>query len=213
MSDWSQITIPEFDTLAAGDLPLAGLVARVILDRLPFAFDSKFQYLNWRDSLAEDLGLDGRDLAIVGSVATGRSLSSFKHFGVFNGKSDIDIAVISRYHFEQAWDWFSTTDANIVTGLDSVGQEKFEAHREHYIFEGVIAAEYFLSYLPFGTEWSKALKRSQENLPERLQGRLMRVRIYRSNSALRTTQHHSLETYRRFAQNRAQNKAENQQTE
>lgn len=206
MSDWSTISIEEFDGYAAGNLPLGGLVPQIILDRLPFVFESKSQYLDWRDAFAEDIGIDGRDVALVGSAATGRSLSSKKRFGVFNSRSDLDIAVISRHHFEQAWEWFRRSDINLITGLDDVGRKKFQAHLDHYIFEGVIASEYFLSYFPWGTDWLHALRRTERYLPSILHGKQLRVRIYQSNSALRSTQKKSLEAYRVVAKNKLENK-------
>lgn len=205
--DWTPITVRQFDDLLLEEPSAAAGVSRAIVERLPFVFESKRQYLTWRDTLAQQLEVDGRDLAIVGSAATGRSLNPRKRFKTFDAESDIDIAVVSSHHFDQAWRWFLETDPLIITGLDQVGKEKFAAHRSHYIYEGVIAAEYFLSYLPFGRGWAAALQRNQALLPARAQGRFIRVRIYRDNRALRDAQRLAVETYLRVLRNRRDNQA------
>lgn len=205
MTDWSPMTVPDFDTLVATN-DAAHCVSLGVFDRLPFAFDSKAQYVTWRDSLAEGFGLDGRDLALVGSAASGRSLSSRKRFGVFRPDSDVDIAVVSPHHFDIAWRWFRGTNPNFITGLDGEMRKRFKAHAEHYIFEGVVAADYFLSYLEFGREWSAAMQRTQHLLPSNLQGKLMKVRIYRDFSALRETQAAAMAAYQRVLANKLENK-------
>lgn len=205
MTDWAKISIPEFDDLVLACDTTATGVSRAVIDRLPFIFESKSQFLAWRDALGEGLDVDGRDIALVGSAATGRSLSSRKQFGVFNKKSDIDIAVVSSSHFDAAWRWFRETDPTIVTGLDEVGKAKFAAHRSHYIYEGVIAAEYFLSYLPFGRDWSNALQRTQRLLPSVAQGRYLRTRIYRDARSLRDAQTSALDSYLRVLRNKRDN--------
>ncbi|MFP2906480.1 hypothetical protein ACLESD_15730 [Pyxidicoccus sp. 3LFB2] len=200
MPDWSHIPIQEFDKLALEDERLSVLVRRIVLDRLPFTFDTKRQYLNWRDRFADELECDGHDIVLVGSAATGRSLSARKKFKVFDKTSDVDIAVISPTHFDRAWTWFRRTDPNLLTGLDDAGRTLFENHRKHHIFEGVIAANYFLSYLPFGNDWMHALRRSEEHLPQQLKGRILRMRIYKDAAALRESQQEALATFRRSRQ-------------
>ncbi|WP_108249945.1 hypothetical protein [Planctomonas deserti] len=206
MTDWSPITVQGFDALAAAHSPHDG-VSLGVLDRLPFKFESKTQYLLWRDSIAEGFGLDGKDIALVGSAATGRSLSADKQYAMFHSKSDVDVAVISTHHFDVSWRWFRRTNPNFLTGLDGKMRERFDAHRAHYVFEGVIATDYFLSYLPFGDEWQSAMQRTQTLLPSGLQGRLMKVRIYRDYAALRQTQIAAMSAYKIYLTNNPENKA------
>lgn len=212
MTDWQHMDVPTFDRLVNDGEP-ASSVSLGVLDRLPFTFDSKAQYLRWRDDLAADLGLDSRDIALVGSAASGRSLSARKQFSTFHQNSDLDIAVISHHHFDISWRWFRITNTNFVTGLDPLGRELFERHRQHYIYEGVVAADYFLSYLPFGPDWLAAMQRSERNLPSHLQGRLMKVRIYRDYSALRAAQTEAMRSFKRYIDNKFENKAAQREVE
>jgi predicted nucleotidyltransferase len=194
MTDWSPNTVQEFMSLTLSDEPLRILVGRIVLDRLPFTFDTKQQYFVWRDALAEGLEVDGRDIVLVGSAATGRSLSARKKFGTFSSASDIDIAVVSSTHFDRAWSWFRRTDP-VLLGLEPESVRLFGQHRKQYVFDGMVAANYFLSYLPFGNEWNRELQRSEKLLPSRLRGRKMSVRIYKDGEALRAAQMAALATY------------------
>jgi len=198
MPDWATIEIADFDALCKEDGRLDVLVGRAVLFRLPFTFESKKQYLTWRDRLAADLDLDGNDIHLVGSAATGRSLSARKQFKTFDKRSDVDIAVVSPAHFDRAWTWFRRTNVDLLSGLDERGRELFHKHRSHYIYDGIVATDYFLSYLPFGNEWLSALQRSEEFLPSTLAGRQLRVRIYRDASALREAQMEALVLYRKY---------------
>lgn len=193
--DWLKIDIPTFDDVIHQHAPRQA-ASLAVFDRLPFAFDSKEQYLSWRDHLSQGFEVDGRDIALVGSAATGRSLSARKRFGVFGASSDIDVGVVSSHHFDIAWKWFRLTDPLTLTGLDQTGKDRFEQHRKHYVYEGIIAADYFLSFLPFGGEWLKAMQRSQDLLPAALKGRLMKVRIYKDYSALRDHQAEAIRIYK-----------------
>jgi hypothetical protein len=197
MSDWVQIEVQEFMRYAKEDTPLKELVGHIVLDRLPFTFDTKQQYFHWREILAEGFKVDSRNIVIVGSAATGRSLSPRKKFGVFNSRSDVDIAVISQIHFDRAWYWFRHADP-VILGLTDEPRRLFEQHKKAYIFDGMIAANYFLSFLPFGNEWNHELQRAGQHLPPQLRGRKLSVRIYRDSEALRHAQMTSLATYQRY---------------
>lgn len=103
MDDWRPIPIEEFDETALNSPERSRvLVSGLILERLPFTFESKLSYLVWRDRLADGLQVDPRDIVVVGSAATGRSLNARKRFQVFHARSDLDVAVISPHHFDVA---------------------------------------------------------------------------------------------------------------
>jgi hypothetical protein len=197
LSDWVKIEVQEFMQCVREDTPLKELVGRIVIDRLPFTFDTKQQYFHWREILAEGLQVDSRDIVVVGSAATGRSLSPRKRFRTFHANSDVDIAVISQTHFDRAWYWFRQADP-VVLGLTDEPRRLFERHKQAYIFDGMIAANYFLSYLPFGSEWNRELQRAGQYLPPLLRGRMLSVRIYRDSDALRHAQMVSLAAYQRY---------------
>lgn len=201
MSDWSAIDVPMFDN-AVFDQEPPFTASTALMDRLPFKFDSKHEFLRWRDTLAEGFGVDGRDVILVGSAATGRSLSTRskggRRYGVFRSESDLDIAVVSPHHFDVAWRWFRRTNPLFLTGLDEVGRGRFEAHKSHYVYEGIVAADYFLSYLPFGDEWARAMQQTQVLLPMDLRGRLMKTRIYRDFASLREHQAEAIRIYKTY---------------
>ena len=75
MPDWVRIEISDFMNFVREDERPSDVVGRIILDRLPYTFDSKKQYFSWRGVLGEGLQVDARDIVIVGSAATGRSLN------------------------------------------------------------------------------------------------------------------------------------------
>lgn len=197
MSDWTSIDGREFQRIVLDESNLDLLAGRVIFDRLPHAFESKEQYLAWRHALADGLEVDARDILVVGSAATGRSLNPRKQFKPYRMGSDIDIAVISSRHFDIAWAWFRRTNP-VIIGLDTDRKRLFERHREDYIYHGMIAANYFLSYLPFGSQWMRELQRSEGFLPLGLRGQQQTVRIYKDSESLRHSQISGLSSYKRY---------------
>jgi hypothetical protein len=205
MSDWLSISQQDFIAAVKSSEPakLKLAAGKLIIDRLPATFESKDQYFEWRAKLAEGLEVDDRDIVLVGSAQTGRSLNAKKQFKVFTTTSDLDIAVVSRRHFDIAWHWFRHADPLLIP-FDDEGKRLFVRHREQYIFDGMIAANYFLQYLPFGNAWMRELQRSTPHLPLSLQGRKMNVRIYMDNEALRHAQANSLQTYRNYLNNKGQ---------
>lgn len=198
LSDWSKIEIQEFDAIATSNDRLSLLAGRLVLERLPFTFETKEQYLNWKDRLARGLGVDACDVFLVGSACTGRSLSARTHFSVFNRSgSDIDIAVVSPLRFEEAWQWFRDTNPDVL-GLDSDRRKTFDRHRDWNVFHGFIASEYFLSYFTFGNEWLTHLQIAEEHLPSLLKGRPASIRIYRDAGSLRRQTEESMRIFRMY---------------
>lgn len=80
------------------------IVSTWILDRIPFPFngDSRM-YDEWRLRLAAKIGVDASEVVIIGSGAFGISLNPNKNFRAFDGKSDIDGAIVSEHYFNVAW--------------------------------------------------------------------------------------------------------------
>lgn len=86
----------------------------------------------------------------------------------------------------------------VLLGLDEKRAKLFDQHRAGYIYNGMIAANYFLSYLPFGSTWNRELQRSESLLPSRLQGRPLNLRIYKDSESLRQAQIEGLTSYKRI---------------
>jgi hypothetical protein len=197
MSDWAQIAIPDFDEMAVSDDRISVLVGRLILERLPFACENKAQYLTWKDRLAQGIGVDACDIYLIGSACTGRSLNPRNHFNTFKPGSDLDIAIVSPHRFDEAWQWFRTTNPNFL-GLDTERKDLFDRHRDWNIFHGYVTSEYFLCYFSFGNDWLTHLQLCEELLPKTLRGRAASIRIYRDASSLRRHQTESLRLFRKY---------------
>ena len=133
----------------------------------------------------------------LAACATGRSLNPRKQFRSHHAQSDVDIAVMSSVHFDIAWAWFRRTNP-VVIGLDDQRKKYFDRHREDYIYKGMIAANYFLPHLPFGTQWLRELQRAERLLPSTHQGRPQNIRVYKDSEALRLAQISGLASYKRY---------------
>jgi hypothetical protein len=157
--------------------------SRHVLDRVPWLFADRRQYIDWKTGLAAELEVDPYMLLVVGSACLGFSLSPYKRFSEFGLRSDIDIAVVSERHFDEAWRWLRELGPDNLVVRDSLEQEMFKWHRRNLIFDGAIATEKLLSKLPFGEKWASALGHAGKREPT--QGRQLYVRIYRDVESLR----------------------------
>ena len=87
-----------------GELTKEQFVSEHISDRLPFVFDNSWKdFREWTTQAATLLDVDSKNVTVVGSAACGVSLNPYKNFKLFDGSSDVDVAVISTYHFDLAW--------------------------------------------------------------------------------------------------------------
>jgi hypothetical protein len=148
-----------------------------------FAGD-RLAYVEWKEALGADLHVDPCGLVIVGSAATCISLSPRKDLSRFHERSDVDVAVISAWHFDQAWRWLRSLAADLDT--DGPARKAVSAHRRGYVFDGTIATDQFVAYLPFGPEWVGALANAGARDP--IQGRTVNARLYRDFDSLREYQ-------------------------
>jgi predicted nucleotidyltransferase len=75
-----------------------------VLDRVPFVFnDDRITFIQWKEELAERLGIDPKAMVLTGSASCGFSLNPYKNYREYNDQSDIDIALVSELHFDIAW--------------------------------------------------------------------------------------------------------------
>lgn len=173
-------------TAAIRNLDPAKFTSLHILDRVPAIFESREQYASWRDEIGRGLDVDPLCLAVVGSTAVGVSLSpdAQKQLKPFHDSSDVDLAVVSSRFFDEAWRWLRS-----LGPIDKLKTNSPDAadllnwHRRSLVFDGTIATERLLSFLPFGAEWTAVLGRAALLRPT--QDRNVNARIYRDFDSLR----------------------------
>ncbi|WP_181802347.1 hypothetical protein [Streptomyces shenzhenensis] len=155
-----------------------------ILDRVPDIFVDRVQYVEWKGELARGLDVDPYSLLVVGSSCVGVSLSPKKLFNRFHRGSDIDVAIVSSYHFDIAWRWLRSLGPAQNMVMTDFERDMFKWHRNNLIFDGTIATEQLLSHLPFGAKWTSALGKARTRNPTR--GHEVKARIYRDFESLRS---------------------------
>lgn len=168
------------------------LVASIwIINRTPKIFNEDIKkYAQWRHSLAKNLGVDASAVLITGSAAFGVSLNPYKNYRFFDNSSDIDVAVISDYHFTEAWRTLRNIGPKRHT-LPPRLKQSIKDHVERYIYWGTIATDKLLPIFSFGSQWKTALDEAAKTDPT--QGRTINIRIYRDLDSLRAYHVNNLE--------------------
>lgn len=175
----SKVDTFKAELLARDPLVVAG---EWLFDSLPVVFeDSMSDYIEWKTKLADGLEVDVNNLRIVGSAGIGFSLNPNKDWKEFHEESDIDVAIISPYHFEESWRFMRRLGPKIF-GMPHEARISIRAHVEKYIYWGTIATDQFLQYLPFGRSWSLALANAGKH--PLIGGREVNARVYRDYDAL-----------------------------
>jgi len=163
----------------------AAFVSSHIFDRTPHVFgDDKSRHMVWRGQLASSLGVDPVEVTIVGSAAVGVSLSPHKNFKIFDQDSDIDVAIVSPFHFQTAWRFFRR-NSSLRAKLSGVERNAWDEHRTRLIYWGTIATDKLLSRLPFGLEWRSALDKLESVIEN---DHAINIRIYNDYDSLRQYQ-------------------------
>jgi hypothetical protein len=154
--------------------------ARRLFDTVPFIFEHPPDCTEWKLRAAELLAVDPCSVYIIGSACSCVSFNPNKSFKVFDeGRpSDVDIAVISHYHFELAWRQLREIGAGKYK-LDAGGQASLAEHRDHHVFSGMFATEKILPVLPFAKEWLRASVELSKQAP--MEGREIKFRLYRDS--------------------------------
>jgi hypothetical protein len=165
--------------------------SRHILDRTPHVFrENAESFRRWRNKLGDLIDVDPANITIVGSAGVGFSLNPHKNFRAFNARSDIDVAIISDYHFATAWRSlraFRLADAANDEERDAVLQ-----HQKRYVYWGCIASDRIIRILPFVTTWTTALSEMAATAPT--EGRVINFRIYKDYESLRSYQLNGLQS-------------------
>lgn len=165
-----------------------------LLERIPYVFDDNLEaYIDWKHSLSQRIGIDSNSLLLVGSSCAGVSLSPYKNYKPFDDSSDIDVAVVSDYHFNEAWRTLRNLGSRIHR-LRPKERQSVDDHVKKYIYWGTIATDYILPLFPFHKQWEEALKSMSEVYPT--QGREIKARIYKDFESLRNYHLNNLRSLR-----------------
>ncbi|RWB78333.1 MAG: hypothetical protein EOQ50_00480 [Mesorhizobium sp.] len=162
-----------------------------LMDRIPFVFKNDWGlYRNWKRKLGKLIEVDPLNITIIGSGCTGFSLNPYKGFRAFSSQSDIDVAVVSDYHFTLSWRALRSIKLPDVRSARD--REAILAHRSNYIYWGCIATDRVLRYLPFVRQWTEATSAMAGERPT--EERDVKIRLYRDYDALRSYHMNGLET-------------------
>jgi hypothetical protein len=101
---------------------------------------------------------------------------------IFDAESDMDVAIISQNHFDEAW-LFLRNNHHRRYKLTSARQKlAWEDHENRMIYWGALEADRLLPLLPFGAVWVPA---SAAASTDAIGNREVKFRIYRDAGALR----------------------------
>lgn len=168
------------------------IVSEYVLERIPHIFGGDWTlYRHWRRKLGEALGVDPCNICITGSACVGVSLNPHKNLSPFRPKSDIDVAIISSYHFEIAWK--TLRHLRLADAATPIERQAL-TDQQTYVYWGTIATDKIARFLPFGSAWTVGL--SQMKIEKPTEGRELKFRIYRDYDALRAYQIRSVQAIR-----------------
>jgi hypothetical protein len=167
-------------------LPPDTFASRHIFESIPYVFkEDMAAYVSWKAALGEAIDVDPRSIAVVGSAGLGVSLNPDNNFSDFGPGSDVDVAVVSHHHFEAAWRFLRHVRVGRLS-LTPEARQVIRGHGKAYVFDGTIATDFVLPYLPFGKEWLQAL--NSQSFVEPTVGLEVKARIYRDFDCLRDYQ-------------------------
>jgi hypothetical protein len=154
-----------------------------LLERIPHVFqDDRELFIDWKMNLASRLKVDTASVLLVGTSCVGVSLNPYKNYKLFDDSSDVDVAVVSDYHFNEAWRALRNLGSRRYS-LQPREQQSVDDHVKKYIYWGTIAADYILPLFPFGRVWERALSEMANISPTK--GRSLKARIYKDFESLR----------------------------
>ncbi len=168
-----------------------------LLGRRPWIFNADGPYDAWRTVVSQVLGMSADGIRIVGSAATGYSLSPLKPGRPFREStalgeppSDIDIALINPGLFTAAWNEILGRDRTRSLGGSDDSRDKIRFD----IYHGLIAQQ----VLPRNTEPARTLLTAMSiaGRSPPLRGYRVRSRLYRRMDDLRAYHINSLRQLR-----------------
>ncbi len=171
-----------------------GFLEEHVFDRVPHVFaDNRSLFIEWKRALGAAIEVDPACLTVVGSAAVGCSLNPIKNFKAFDEASDVDVAVVSHYHFTVAWRYLRTNSVRRMQ-IDERTRIAWDEHVKRYIYWGTIATDKLLGVLPFGLQWLNSQTRMSSIDPTK--GRVVNLRIYTDYESLRSYQVMSVKNVR-----------------
>jgi hypothetical protein len=171
-------------------LPPSLVASKWLIDRTPYIFENnRNDYLQWKESLGEKLGIDSNALSIVGSAKLGFSLNPNKNYKNFDNDSDVDVAVISNHYFDLSWHFLRNIGTQLYT-LEQLQKYSVQDHRQRLIYWGTIATDRILGILPFSKLWLKAVSEMATISPTF--SRNINMRIYMDYESLKAYQVNNL---------------------
>ena len=179
---------------ALGSLPVKEFLSQNLFDRVPYIFNGdRSSFVSWKTQLSHAIEVDPACITFVGSSALGVSLNPNKGFKLFDDESDIDVGVISSYHFTVSWRYLRTQSHRRLH-VDSKTLAAWNDHADRLIYWGTIATDKLLGILPFGKQWLDALSQMSKATPTI--GRDINLRIYNDYESLRAYQELSVKKAR-----------------
>lgn len=138
----------------------------------PWAFVSEeVDFVDISCEAAQKLGVDRNGVFCIGSGAIGLSLNPGKMVGgnlkQFNSESDIDMAIVSRSHFDIAWqDLLVATQPHLREVSPTVTQHL--AWQKKRLFDGAILTNKLLGEFSFGIDWLQGIEQLSQLIVSRL---------------------------------------------
>lgn len=178
---------PSEQELLAAD-PLLEWIDEHVLRQDPYAFRDA----NFRPIIAktvELLGVDANGVYCIGSGAVGLSMSPGKvdkgTLKAFDHESDLDLAVVSEWHFETAWRDLRRATQPTVSYIDDELRAALKWQRKRF-FDGAIIASELLPFVSFGNTWISSLTQLSQHIAVLLDREIdIKVWIYRDYWSLR----------------------------
>lgn len=169
-------------------------VENFLFDRIPAVFaEDRLSFVAWKRALGEKIEVDPACITIVGSAATGASLNPTKNFKLFDETSDVDVAIVSPYHFTVGWRYLRMNSVRRLR-VDARTKNAWDEHVSRYIYWGTLATDRLLGVLPFGLQWLTATT-DMAQIPPTV-GRQINLRIYADYDSLRAYHVHGVRNLR-----------------
>ena len=105
---------------ALGTMRAEDFLSAHMFDRISHIFAGNRElFIARREALSRAIEVDPACISFVGSSAVGVSLNPSSGFKMFDADSDIDVGIISHYHFTVSWRYLRTQGHRRMEGFRS----------------------------------------------------------------------------------------------